>query len=230
MKLSILIPVYNEENTILSVLERVNAQRDDDLDLQVVVVDDGSQDMTIKLLESRPELYDIFHKMEKNGGKGAAVKTGLGLCTADHVLFQDADEEYDPAEIKRLVMPVQRFGADIVMGSRMTGSEFTRVHYFWHRVGNHFITLLFNILHNTTFTDIYSCYLLFRRSYIDPAELKTLGWEQQAEILSKATKQAQRIYEVPITYQGRTYDEGKKIRAHHVIPVIWTIFRRGLFG
>ena len=115
------------------------------------------------------------------------------------------------------------------MGSRLIGAEFTRVHYFWHNLGNRMITLLFNVLNNTTFTDIYSCYLLFRRTLVSPDELKTVGWEQHAEILCAASSKAKSMYEVPITYHGRTYEDGKKIRAHHVIPVIWTIIKKSLF-
>jgi len=118
------------------------------------------------------------------------------------------------------------FDADIVMGSRLVASPCTRVSYFWHKLGNRLITLVFNVLNNTTFTDVYSCYLLYRRELIDPKDLRADGWEQQAEILSRAVAGAKSMFEVPISYYGRTYAEGKKIKAHHAITVLWTIVVR----
>lgn len=224
-KISVIIPAYNEEKTILGVLEAVAAQKVDEVEFEVVVIDDGSKDRTAELVESRPELYARFVRMPQNGGKGAAVKAGLMAATGDYVLFQDADLEYDPADYARLLKPVLRFGADIVMGSRFVAPEYTRVYYFWHRIGNWAISFLFNILNNTTFSDIYSCYLCYRRSLVDPQGLRTAGWEQQAEILSKAVAAGKVFYEVPISYHGRTYDEGKKIKAYHVLAVFGTIIR-----
>lgn len=222
-KLSVIIPAYNERAAIVQVLEAVAAQRHDGIEFETIVVDDGSIDGTADLVAERPDLHTKLIRQPRNGGKGMAVQAGLRAATGDFILFQDADLEYDPADFSALLEPVVRFDADIVMGSRLVASRITRVHYFWHKVGNRFITLLFNVLNNTTYTDIYSCYLLFRRSLIDPDQLRTFGWEQQAEILTLATRRAKRIFEVPISYYGRSYDEGKKIRAHHVIPVIWTI-------
>lgn len=229
IRLSIIIPAFNEQETILRVLERINDQTIDDVSFQIIVVDDGSTDKTAEIVDANNDLYSIFIRQKPNQGKGAAVKAGLEAARGEYVLFQDADLEYDPAEYERLLIPVLQFQADIVMGSRLIGAEFTRVHYFWHNLGNRMITLLFNVLNNTTFTDIYSCYLLFRRTLVAPDELKTVGWEQHAEILCAASSRAQSMYEVPITYHGRTYEDGKKIRAHHVIPVIWMIIKKSLF-
>jgi glycosyltransferase involved in cell wall biosynthesis len=229
VKVSVIIPAYNEEKTILQVLETVRAQTVEGVVFEVVVVDDGSRDRTRALVESRPELWDLFLPLEKNGGKGAAVKKGLSSATGDYILFQDADLEYDPADYQKLLKPVMRFKADVVMGSRFVAPEFTRVYYFWHQFGNRLITFLFNILNNTTFTDIYTCYLLYRRELVNPDELRSTGWEQHAEILSKAVRSSRCYYEVPISYNGRTYDEGKKIRAVHVLPVIAMIFSARLF-
>jgi len=222
---TIVVPAYNEEHTIVRLLERVRAQHLEGVQFELVVVDDGSTDATARLLEARPDLYDTFVRRKHNGGKGAAVRDALAVASGDYVLFQDADLEYDPADYSKLFSPVLSHDADVVLGSRLIASPVTRVHYFWHKVGNHGLTLLFNVLNNTTFTDIYSCYVLFRRSLIDPAELNTSGWQQQAEILSLLADRAASIYEVPINYYGRTYDEGKKIRATDAVAVVTTIVR-----
>ena len=225
IRLTVLMPAYNEAATIVGMLERVRAQRVDGVDIRIMVVDDGSTDDTADLLEANPQLYDHLLRLPRNAGKGAAVRAGLAEADGDFVLFQDADLEYDPADYAKLLRPVLQHQADMVMGSRLIAPEFTRVHYFWNKIGNRSITLLFNLLNNTTFTDIYSCYLLFRRELVDPARLKADGWGQQAEILSLAMAGARVIYEVPISYHGRTYGEGKKIRAHHVLDVFANIVR-----
>jgi glycosyltransferase involved in cell wall biosynthesis len=230
IKLSIIIPAYNEQATIIKILEKVGEQKIEAVELQVIVIDDGSKDKTVALLESRPELYSKLVKQTQNGGKGAAVKAGLAQADGDYILFQDADLEYDPADYPKLLEPVLRFDADVVMGSRMVGSSITRVSYFWHKVGNWLITFFFNILNNTTFSDVYSCYLLYRRSLIDSDKLTARGWDQHAEILTKSIAAGTRFFEVPISYYGRTYDEGKKIRGHHIIPVFWTMFIKRLNG
>lgn len=223
VSVTVLVPAYNEEQTIIKLLERVRAQSVDGVQIEVIVVDDASKDSTVSLLESRPDLYDRLIKRPKNGGKGAAVRDGLREASGDYVLFQDADLEYDPADYARLFEPVLSLDADVVLGSRLVASPITRVHYFWHKVGNTFLTLLFNVMHNTTFTDIYTCYVLFRKDLIEADELGTSGWEQHAEILSRLARSARSIYEVPISYFGRTYEEGKKIRAVHAIAVARTI-------
>ncbi len=220
---SVIIPAYNEEKTILTVLERVAEQKIDGIAFEVIVVDDGSKDRTAELVESRPELYSRFVRQPKNGGKGAAVRAGLAAATGDYVLFQDADLEYDPAGWHKLMIPILKFGADVVMGSRFVAPEYTRVYYFWHQIGNRLLTFIFNILNNTTFTDIYSCYLMFRRRLVVPGELRSDGWDQQAEILSLAVGRSRVYYEVPVSYHGRTYDEGKKIKAYHALGVITMI-------
>lgn len=226
---SVVVPVYNEERTIVSILERVKAVEIPGVALEVIVVDDGSKDKTREILDGRSDLYSQFIKHAQNRGKGGAVKTALAAATGDFVLFQDADLEYDPAEYSKLLRPVLEFDADLVMGSRFMAPEYTRVHYFWHKVGNRMITLAFNVLNNTTFTDIYSCYLMYRRDLLNPAELTSEGWEQHAEILSLTSKRAANVYEVPISYHGRSYAEGKKIKAHHTLAVLAMIARRALF-
>ncbi|MDK2957482.1 MAG: hypothetical protein PWQ57_2980 [Desulfovibrionales bacterium] len=223
--LSVVIPAYNESRTIIPLLRKVNEQRIDGVRLEVVVVDDGSTDGTVELLQQNPGLYTRLERMEKNSGKGAAVKRGLSAATGDYILFQDADLEYDPANYDKLLSPVLEHDAEIVMGSRLSASPVSRVYYYWHKQGNKFLTFLFNVLNNTTFTDVYSCYLLYKRSLVDPAALEVDGWGQHAEILTKAVRNATRMYEVPITYFGRTYGEGKKIRWHHTFEVIFTIIK-----
>jgi len=229
-KISILIPAFNEQDTIIDVLEQVARQSIDDFEIEVIVIDDGSRDNTVQLVEGRPELYSKFLKQPLNGGKGAAIKAGLKKATGDFILFQDADLEYDPADYVKLLLPVLRFDADLVMGSRMVAPEYTRVSYFWNKVGNRLITLIFNVLNNTTFTDIYSCYLMYKRDLVDPNRIHSNGWEQHAEILSLASRNAESMYEVPISYHGRTHSEGKKIRAHHIIGIVWMIFKKKILG
>lgn len=225
IKISIIIPSYNEQATIIEILSRIRAQNVDGCTFDIIVIDDGSKDDTLAKLEARPELYDTLLKMPVNGGKGAAVKAGLDKADGDYILFQDADLEYDPEDYAKLLRPVLEYNADVVMGTRMKFSEYSRVFYFWHKLGNMMITTFFNVLHNTTFSDVYCCYLLYRRSLVRPQDLKTLGWEQHAEILSIAVASAKSMFEVPIKYNGRSYEEGKKIRAHHIIGVFWTILR-----
>ena len=224
IKVSVIVPAYNEKGTILDILTEVNLQKIEAVEFEVIVVDDCSTDGTSNLLEDNTDLYTSLVKLEKNVGKGAAVKAGLECASGDFILFQDADMEYRPDEYKKLLEPVRKYNADLVMSSRFVAPNYTRVVYFWNKIGNRLITFLFNILNNTTFTDIYSCYMLFRRELVPPDSLKCMGWSQHAEILSIAQKSARVIYEVPISYHGRTLEEGKKIRPHHIISVFWTIF------
>jgi len=189
------------------------------------VVDDGSTDRTPALLKDYPDLYDKLVTHSKNSGKGAAVISGLKVATGEYILFQDADLEYSPQEYEGLFYPVKAFGAEIVMGSRFLAPKYTRVQYFSHKIGNRLITLLFNLLYNMTFTDIYTCYLVYRRDLIVADELVSRGWEQHAEILCRAVNRAKIIYEVPISYHGRSYEEGKKIRAHNILEVLFMIIR-----
>jgi len=226
-KISVIIPVYNEQDTIVPILKKVNEQKIDDVEFEIIVIDDGSTDNSLKILEEHSSLFHELINLEKNSGKGAAVREGLKSATGDYILFQDADMEYDPSEYRKLLEPIIKQNADIVMGSRlMTSSSSTRRGgYSRNRIGNNFITFLFNLLNHTTFTDIYSGYLIFRRSNITPNKLRTDGWEQQAEILSKIVKNSSKMYDVPIAYYGRTYEEGKKIKPKDVFKIISTIIR-----
>jgi glycosyltransferase involved in cell wall biosynthesis len=221
--ISVIIPAYNEERTILKVLELVRANAVEDFPLEIIVVDDGSKDRTRELLEQNPGMYDKFLPLARNGGKGVAVKEGIRAATGDLVLIQDADLEYEPADYPVLFRPLRIENADMVIGSRMVAPQLTRVYYFWHKIGNKLITLLFNVLFNTTFTDLYSGFFVFRRSLVDVDKLKIDGWGQHAEILCMVVPRCRGVYEVPISYMGRTYDEGKKIRPQHILGVFYAI-------
>jgi len=229
IKLSILVPAFNEENTIIEILEKVSKVEIEGVKKEIIVIDDCSLDKTLSLLEKNKNLYDLLIRMKQNSGKGAAIKEGLKKATGNYILFQDADLEYDPLDYKKLIEPVLRFNADLVIGSRLLSSQLTRVYYFWHKVGNKFLTFLFNVLNNTTFTDIYSCYVVFKANLVDAESLSTSGWEQQAEILSKVVASSKSFYEVPVNYYGRTYEEGKKIRPYDAISVILTIISKRIF-
>ncbi len=229
MLVSIIIPAFNEENTIIKILEKVNLQKTEEFNLEIIVIDDCSIDNTKEILKKNPSLYTKLIELENNLGKGGAVREGLKNATGNYVLFQDADLEYDPNEYKKIFDIILKFKSDIVIGSRFLSPEFTRVHYFFHKLGNKFITNLFNLIYNTTFTDIYSCYLCFKRDLIDPLKLKSNGWSQQAEILATAVKSSKVFYEVPISYSGRTFEEGKKIKARHTFAVIYMIIKKKLF-
>lgn len=229
INLSIIMPAYNEEKTIIEILKKVSEVKIDGVNKEVIVIDDCSTDNTLNLLRNNKNLYDQLIESNENCGKGASVKKGLLKANGDYILFQDADLEYDPKDYIKLLEPILRFNADLVVGSRLVASQLTRVYYFWHKVGNKFITFLFNFMNNTTFTDIYSCYLVFRSELINPNKLSTLGWEQQAEILSKVVSRSNSFYEVPVNYYGRTYKEGKKIRPLDAIPVLITIILKRIF-
>lgn len=226
VRISVIVPNYDESDTIISILERIHAQKIPGFEIEVIVVDDGSRDDSVEILRENTHLYADLVERQINGGKGAAVLDGLKRASGDYVLFQDADLEYDPTNYANLFEPIKLHHADIVFGSRFLAPRITRVAYFWHKVGNGVITFLFNILFNSTFTDIYSCYLLFRKNMLDVNQLKSNGWEQQAEILGLIVPEAKAIYEVPIDYHGRSYEEGKKIRALHVLPILLMIIRK----
>ena len=224
MKLSIIIPCYNEDNTILSILKRVHECRINDFDFEIIIVNDGSTDNTLKIIKENPNLFDKLVNLDKNKGKGFAVKNGLNVATGDYVIFQDADLEYDPKDFIKFTNLINKFPVDVIIGSRFNYSDYSRSHNIANKFGNQILTLFFNLLYNTTFTDIYSCYLAFRRDNLNVDELKTEGFEQQAEILCKLVKKGDKFYEVPINYNGRSAEEGKKIKFYHFFTVLYRIF------
>ena len=221
--LNIVIPVFNEEKTIISVLKKLNSECRSIKNKSIIVVDDGSKDKTPFLLQKNSKLYSKLIVSENNLGKGGAIILALENIKTGYVLIQDADLEYDPVEIPRLWSLVTSNDIDVLLTSRMSGSPLTRVHYFWHKLGNRLITFIFNIANNKTFTDIYSGYIIFRRDLIDHKMLIFKGWAQQAEILTFLNYKSKKIYEAPITYKGRTYEEGKKINIYAMAPVIFAI-------
>lgn len=221
MKISIIIPVYNEEGTVLQLLGKVREQK---LEKEIVLVDDGSTDGTREILKKLdyPELR-IFYQ-DENRGKGAALRKGIAEATGEIIIIQDADLEYNPAEYPRLIQPIEDDQADVVYGARFLGGPH-RVLYFWHYCGNKLLTLLTNILFNINLNDMETCYKVFRQEALEGVEIKSDGFGFEAEITAKMTKTEQRIYEVPISYYGRTYAEGKKITWKDGLKTLWTLLR-----
>ena len=229
MILSIIIPAYNEEKTIIKILEKIKNNSSNIFKYEVIVIDDGSTDSSKKLLESNKHLYTKLLINDTNKGKGYSVKKGINNSTGTHIIFQDADFEYDPADFKKFEKIFLEFDADGIIGSRFIYSNYTRSHNILNKFGNKLLTLIFNLLYNTTFTDIYSCYFAFKKNLLDGNSLKTEGFEQHAEILCKVIKKGRKFYEVPISYNGRSYEEGKKIKPHHFITILYQIFKERIF-
>jgi glycosyltransferase involved in cell wall biosynthesis len=224
-KISIIIASYNEEKTIIEILNRLKNTKKNDYEYEIIVVNDGSTDNSLKLLEQSSNLYNKLINLEKNKGKGFAVKEGLNIASGDYIIFQDADLEYDPNDINDFCEMYDKFDADLIIGSRIRYKNYTRSHNFFNLIGNKLITFVFNLIHNCTFTDIYSCYLSYKKNLLNPLELKTSGFEQHAEILGKLMKKTKINFEIPINYCGRDISEGKKIRFYHIFSVIYQIIK-----
>lgn len=228
MKLSVLIPVYNEAETIAEILRCVRAV-DTGLQLEIIVVDDGSTDGTREILHreaSADDIRVIYH--ETNRGKGAAVRTALQHANGDIILVQDADLEYDPREYPDLLKPILEDRSQVVYGSRFRGGPHKAM-FFWHMVGNKFLTLVTNILYNTILSDMETCYKVFTREVADKLRLKSPRWGFDPEITAQILKRGYRIYEVPISYTGREFYEGKKISWRDGLVVLWTLFKYRFF-
>ena len=225
MILSIIVPVYNEEKTVIEVLNKIKNNSSNLFKYEIIVIDDGSTDQSRKLLEDNKHLYDKLLVNESNKGKGFSVKKGLINTSGTHIIFQDADLEYDPVDFKKFEKIFSDFDADGIIGSRFIYSNYTRSHSILNKIANTFLTCIFNLLYNSTFTDIYSCYFAFKKDLLNAHELRTEGFEQHAEILCKVIKKGNKFYEVPINYNGRDASEGKKIKPHHFFLVLYEIIR-----
>jgi glycosyltransferase involved in cell wall biosynthesis len=228
MKLSVVVPVFNEHLTIAEIIRRVQAV-DVGLDKEIIVVDDGSIDGTREILRALtvPGLKIVLH--EKNMGKGMALRTGFAEVEGDVVLIQDADLEYDPQEYPLLLEPILDGRADVVYGSRFLGGPH-RVLFFWHYVGNRFLTIFSNMLSNLNLTDMETCYKVFRHEILGKIKLRSARFGFEPEITMKVAKLKCRVYEVPISYSGRDYSEGKKVGWKDGLAAIFHLLRFRFFG
>jgi glycosyltransferase involved in cell wall biosynthesis len=230
-KLSIIVPAYNEENTIQVVLEKLkHVNLINNIQKEIIVVNDASKDNTEKnivdYLSMNPHMNIIYYKHEINQGKGAALHTGIAKATGDYLIVQDADLEYDPNEFNLLLKPVINANADVVYGSRFRGGEAHRILFFWHSLGNHILTFLSNALTNLNFTDMETCYKLFRADIVKGLKLQEKRFGFEPEVTAKIARIKNiRIYEVGISYYGRTFEEGKKINWKDGFRAIYCIIK-----
>jgi glycosyltransferase involved in cell wall biosynthesis len=224
MRVSFLIPAYNEAATIVEVLDRVDALP---FDKQVIVVDDGSTDGTADLVAARD---GVLLLRQPNRGKGSALRSAIGHIDGDIAVIQDADMEYDPAEVPKLIEPIQRGAADVVYGSRLKGGEPQRAYMFWHLLGNRFLSLLTGILYNTTLSDMETGYKAFRAEVLRSLDLRQDDFAIEPEITAKVCLRKLRVYELPISYYGRTYAEGKNITWVDGFKAVWVLISTRIRG
>ena len=226
LKLSIVVPCYNEERTIERCLQRVLSIQNEDLQLEIVVVDDCSTDRSLLLARTMAEqnLEITVLKHDKNRGKGAALQTGFQHATGQIVAIQDADLEYDPSDLTRMIVPILNGEAEVVFGTRFSTSGAHRVLYFWHSIGNKFLTLLSNIFSDLNLTDMECCYKVFRREIIQKINIRESRFGVEPELVAKVARMRVRIFEMGISYSGRTYEEGKKIGFKDGLRALYCIF------
>lgn len=222
MRISFIVPVHNEAATIEEVLSRVHSLH---VDKQVIVVDDGSTDATPDLLAPWAGRDGVLVLRRPHRGKGAAIRAAIPHVDGDVAVIQDADMEYDPADVPSLVEPIERGVADVVFGSRLSGGRPQRAFAFWHLVGNRFLSLLANVLFNTTLSDVETGYKAFRADVLRSLDLRSDDFAIEVEITAKVCRRKLRVYELPIAYYGRTYDEGKKITWRDGFKAIWVLVR-----
>ncbi|MDW7772697.1 MAG: glycosyltransferase family 2 protein [Desulfobulbaceae bacterium] len=225
--LSIVIPCYNEEKTLVACLERILALKNHDLDLEIIIIDDCSTDGSLAIAREMDKSHAVIKVLEHsvNKGKGAALRTGFQAATGDFVVVQDADLEYDPLDLVELIKPLRQGKADVVFGSRYLYTKPHRVLYFWHTMGNRFLTFLSNMFTDLNLTDMETCYKVFRREIIQGIEIQENRFGFEPEVVAKIAQQRLRIYEVGISYEGRTYNEGKKIGVRDGFRAIYCIFK-----
>ena len=225
MKVSIIIPVYNEKDYIVEILNRVNEQKKI-IDLEIIVSDDCSNDGTLEILKENPNLYDCLITASKNQGKGSAITQSISRVNGDVIIIQDADLEYNPKDYSKLIFPFLELGADVVYGNRFVNDGYQRLHYFLNKVANKIITLTTSLITNINFSDVETGYKAFRTDIIKEIEIKEKSFGFEIEITKKISKIKNiKIFEVPINYNGRSFEEGKKIRLKDAFVAIYCIFR-----
>lgn len=226
-KITILIPVFNEAMTLKEILKKVDEAKFGGLKKEIILIDDGSTDGTVDILKDLEKLsdkYKIFYH-DKNAGKGAALRTGFEHMTGDITVIQDADLEYEPCDYEPLIKLILEGRADVVYGSRLSGGKPSRSFMFTHLLGNKLLTLMTNILYNTTLSDMETCYKAFRTEFIKDIKIKSNRFDFEPEITAKVLKRGARLYELPISYYGREYGEGKKITWKDGFHAIWALVK-----
>jgi len=224
--LSILMPAYNEANTIREIIKRIEAVDLGDVRKELIIVDDASKDGTREALDDlrKNGSYKVYFHAQ-NMGKGAGLRTALTYATGDIIIIQDADLEYDPAEYSELIKPILKGRADVVYGSRLSGAKVARAFNFWHFVGNKILTLITNVLYNSILSDMETCYKVFRADVIKNLQIKSNRFDFEPEITAKILKRKHKLYEMPISYYGRDFSEGKKITWRDGFAAIWALIK-----
>lgn len=223
MKITVIIPVFNEEKYILKVLKNVNSYKNK-LNLEILVSDDGSTDETLSILKKNENLYDVFIEGKENKGKGSAIKNATKFITGDYVIIQDADLEYNPEDYVKLIDPINKFGAEVVFGSRFKGSDAKRIIYFKNRVANFVLSLIVSFVTNINFSDVETGYKVIKSDIFKGLNLTENSFAIEIEITMKLAKKKLKFYEVGVSYNGRTFEEGKKIKTIDGLIALYKIF------